>query len=207
MSLPPSLSETLVSGIADPGWISLPGFLDEDTARGLAQESRAAWDQGDFRRAGVGRGAGLTIREDVRRDHVLWLAPDEKRPFQQRYLNQLEDLRCELNRHLYLGLFNFEGHFAVYPEGAFYKAHLDRHQNTQDRIVTAILYLNDGWQSGDGGELKLWTTPGEQDGPFEIIEPRLGTLVCFLAGDYWHEVLPAQKTRMSITGWFRRNAV
>lgn len=202
-----SPSESLVSGIADQGWICLPGFLDEETARGLAQESRAAWEQGDFRRAGIGRGAGLTIREDVRRDHVLWLEPDVSLPFQQRYLDLLEALRGELNRHLYLGLFNFEGHFAVYPEGAFYKAHLDRHQNTQDRIVTAILYLNDGWQPGDGGELKLWTTPGEQDGPFEIIEPRLGTLVCFLAGDYWHEVLPAQKTRMSITGWFRRNAV
>lgn len=202
-----SPSESLVSGIADQGWICLPGFLDKETARGLAQESRAAWEQGDFRRAGIGRGAGLTIREDVRRDHVLWLEPEESLPFQQRYLDLLEALRGELNRHLYLGLFNFEGHFAVYPEGAFYKAHLDRHQNTQDRIVTAILYLNDGWQPGDGGELKLWTTPGEQDGPFEIIEPRLGTLVCFLAGDYWHEVLPAQKTRMSITGWFRRNAV
>jgi len=28
--------------------------------------------------------------------------------------------------------------------------------------------------------------------------------VCFMAGDFWHEVLPAKKTRMSITGWFRR---
>jgi SM-20-related protein len=28
--------------------------------------------------------------------------------------------------------------------------------------------------------------------------------VCFMAGDFWHEVLPAKKTRMSITGWFRQ---
>ena len=60
------------------------------------------------------------------------------------------------------------------------------------------------WQPGDGGELKLWTKPGEKEGPFALIEPRIGTLVCFLAGDYWHEVMPARKTRMSITGWFRR---
>jgi SM-20-related protein len=50
--------------------------------------------------------------------------------------------------------------------------------------------------------LKLWTTAGRQEGGFELIEPRLGTLVCFLSGDYWHEVLPAARSRMSITGWY-----
>ena len=30
------------------------------------------------------------------------------------------------------------------------------------------------------------------------------TLVRFLAGDHWHEVLPTGKSRMSLTGWFRR---
>ena len=95
-------------------------------------------------------------------------------------------------------------HFAIYPEGAFYKAHLDRHAGTTDRLVTVILYLNPDWQAGDGGELKLWTTVGEKSGEFELIEPRMGTLVCFMAGDFWHEVMPAKKTRMSITGWFRQ---
>ncbi|MCB1133221.1 MAG: 2OG-Fe(II) oxygenase, partial [Verrucomicrobiae bacterium] len=65
------------------------------------------------------------------------------------------------------------------------------------------LYLNDGWQPGDGGRLRIWTEPGRQDGPCEWIEPRLGTLVVFLAGEYWHEVEEARKTRMSVTGWFR----
>ena len=166
-------------------------------------ESRAAWEEGEFRRAGVGRGKNLVIREDVRTDHVMWLRDEDITACQQRYLDKLEELRIALNRSLYLGLMDFEGHFAVYPEGGFYKQHLDRHRDTSDRIVTVILYLNPGWQPGDGGELKIWTQPGDREGEFEIIEPRLGTLVCFLAGDHWHEVLPARKTRASITGWFR----
>lgn len=182
----------------------MPGFLDEGAAARLRDECGAAWEEGGFRQAGVGRGAELKIREDVRRDQVMWLRDDELSVEQQGYLASLEKLRLALNRKFYLGLFGFEGHFAIYPEGAFYKAHLDRHAGTRDRIVTVILYLNPGWSPGDGGELKIWTTPGERDGAYELIEPRMATLVCFTAGDFWHEVLPAMKTRMSITGWFRR---
>lgn len=195
--------DSLLDALAEPGWIAAPGFLAETPARELAAECSALWEAGDFKRAGVGRGTGLAIREDVRRDHVLWMDRGTAGPSQTAWLDVVEDLRVAMNRGLYLGLSEFEGHFALYPEGGFYKAHLDRHENTRERIITAILYLNDGWQPGDGGELKLWTTPGEKEGPFEIIEPRLGTLVLFRAGDFWHEVLPANRQRMSITGWFR----
>ena len=133
----------------------------------------------------------------------MWLRPGETTGCQDLYLLSLEVLRLAINQRFFLGLFDFEGHFAVYPEGAFYKPHLDRHQHTGDRIITAIIYLNEDWQHGDGGELKLWTTPGDKEGSFKTIEPRLGTIVTFFAADHWHEVLPAIKTRMSITGWFR----
>jgi SM-20-related protein len=181
----------------------LPGFLEKAVAEELSVESLAAWKEGEFRRAGVGKGKRLVIREDVRSDHVMWLRDGEITLCQQRYLDRLEDLRVALNRRLFLGLMDFEGHFAVYPEGGFYKPHLDRHRETTDRILTVILYLNPDWEPGDGGELRIWTTPGEREGDFELIEPRMGTLVCFLAEDYWHEVLPAKRTRASITGWFR----
>jgi SM-20-related protein len=194
----------LVSDIDRQGWSVIPGFMEHHLAIRLMAECQEAWENGDFRKAGVGRGDKLTIREDIRRDQVMWLLDDALSPEQQAYLGKLETLRLALNQQFFLGLFGFEGHFAIYPEGAFYKAHLDRHSGTSDRIVTVILYLNPDWQPGDGGELKLWTTPGDKNGAFELIEPRLGTLVCFLAADYWHEVQPANKTRMSITGWFRQ---
>lgn len=193
----------LVDGIQRSGWVLIPDFLEESVAGELCTESRAAWDEGEFRRASLGRGKDLVIREDVRTDHVMWLRDGDITACQQRYLDKLEELRMALNRSLYLGLMDFEGHFAVYPEGGFYKPHIDRHRETSNRIVTVILYLNPGWQPGDGGELRIWTQPGDREGELVIVEPRMGTLVCFLAGDHWHEVLPAKKTRVSITGWFR----
>lgn len=186
------------------GWASMPGCLGTTESMRLRTECENACDRGEFKRAGVGRGLDLHVREDIRGDHVMWLQSDAASVEQIIYLAKLELFRLALNQRFFLGLFEYEGHFAIYPEGAFYKAHLDRHAGTNDRIVTTILYLNPNWQPGDGGELKLWTTSDGKAGAFILIEPRMGTMVCFMAGDFWHEVLPAKKTRMSITGWFRQ---
>lgn len=191
-------------GMDRHGWAAMPGGVDAADALRLMRECENACENGEFRRAGVGRGSNLEVRAEIRSDHVLWIQPGAASAEQAIWLTKLESLRLALNQRFFLGLFDYEGHFAIYPEGAFYKPHLDRHAGTSDRIVTVILYLNQNWQPGDGGELKIWTTPAGKEGPFELIEPRMGTLVCFLSGDFWHEVLPARKTRMSITGWFRQ---
>ncbi|MCP5558604.1 MAG: 2OG-Fe(II) oxygenase [Verrucomicrobiaceae bacterium] len=192
----------LLDAIDLVGWSSTVAWLAEEDAQRLRAECEDRWESGAFRRAGVGRGEGLQVRDEIRQDHVLWIETAEPMVEQDGYLARLELLRLALNERFFLGLFAYEGHFAIYPQGAFYKAHLDRHSGTNHRVITTILYLNPDWQPGDGGELKLWTTAGEKSGDFVIIEPRMGTLVCFLAGDFWHEVLPTTKTRMSITGWF-----
>ena len=194
----------LLNALDQFGWAEFPGCLGEGDSLRLREECREAEQNGEFHRAGVGRGALLQVREEVRGDKVLWLRTDAAYVEQSAYLAKLELLRLALNQRFFLGLFEFEGHFAIYQEGGFYRPHLDRHAGTRSRVVTAILYLNPDWKLGDGGELKLWTDTGEKCGPFVLIEPRMGTLVCFLSGDFWHEVLPAHKTRMSITGWFRQ---
>ena len=186
------------------GWALMPGYLDREEAKRLSAECQQANAAGGFRPAGVGIGFNLQVRDDIRSDQVMWLQTEAGSAEQGIYLAKLELLRLALNERLYLGLFSYEGHFAIYAEGAFYKPHLDRHSGTSARVVTTILYLNADWMPGDGGELKLWTTAGDKAGTFILIEPKMGTLVCFMSGDFWHEVLPTVKTRMSVTGWFRQ---
>ena len=192
----------LMDAMERVGWATMPGWVNDADSRRLRRECESAEESGEFQRAGVGAGTNRKVREAVRSDHVLWLQTGGLAVEQELYSARLEVLRLALNERFFLGLFEFEGHFAIYPQGGFYKPHLDRPAGTHARIVTVILYLNPDWQPGDGGELRLWTTCGRQEGTFELIEPRMGTLVCFLAGDFWHEVLPANRTRMSITGWF-----
>ena len=78
----------------------------------------------------------------------MWLQTDSASVEQVIYLAKLERLRLALNQRFFLGLFEYEGHFAIYPEGAFYKAHLDRHAGTTDRIVTTILYFESELAAG-----------------------------------------------------------
>ena len=116
-------------------------------------------------------------------------------------LQRLEGLRVAINRSLFLGLFDLEMHFAVYPPGAGYQRHLDRFRDDDRRSVTVILYLNEHWTREDGGLLRFWPEP--ESAPLDIV-PCGGTLVSFLSDRFWHEVLPARRERMSLTGWFRR---
>lgn len=155
---------------------------------------------GEFRAAGVGRAAGRVERADVRGDRIRWLEPAEARPAEAALFALVEALRVALNEALYLGLFDFEGHYAIYPPGAGYARHLDRFRDDDARVLTLIAYLNGGWTDAHGGALRVQ----RGDGVTRDVAPEGGTLVAFLSERFPHEVLPASRERLAFTGWFRR---
>jgi len=112
-----------------------------------------------------------------------------------------EYVRETLNSELFLGLWDWEGHYAVYPPGAFYKTHLDRFQNDSKRTVSMVLFFNSEWSVDDGGILRL-------DLPSESVRvaPRPGTAVFFLSDKIPHEVLETKRDRYSFAGWCRTRA-
>jgi SM-20-related protein len=165
------------------------------------QALRAA---GAFRAAGVG--AAHRRLPELRGDHIVWLDGVAASPAQRGVLERLETLRLELNRECLLGLFELEAHFAVYPPGAAYPTHVDRLRDDDARALSIVLYLNADWRAEDGGALRLYLeAPGRA--PYADLLPRGGTLVAFLAERFAHEVLPARRERVSLTGWFRRRAL
>lgn len=184
------------------GWIAVRNFLDPLPLARLAAECRALWDEGAFRRAGVGVGPTWRIRPEVRGDYVRWLDPAHLSPAQGHYFEVLEQLRRSINQALFLGLFEFEGHLTTYPSGTFYTKHVDQLRGARHRLVSCILYLNEDWQPLDGGALRLYLDE-DGDGEHVDIYPDGGTLAVFLSERFHHEVLPARRERMSITGWFR----
>ena len=194
--------QQIALSLAEHGWCLTPDFLSPLLVTQLRHELYDQWQEGQFRQAGVGRGASLEVNKDIRNDQVKWLGEDLS-VLQQRYVDRLELLRLALNRNLQLGLFDYECHLSLYPPGSYYKKHVDQFRGIGLRTITTILYLNENWQESDGGQLCLYTNPdNEQD--FEVIQPHGGQLVTFLSARFPHEVLLAKRERMSITGWFSK---
>lgn len=198
------IHRSIAEELGKQGWCATPDFVDRETAAALAGEARSARRAERFRRAGVGRGAGWELRPEIRTDRVMWLDPLRVTPAQSAYLERLERLRLAINETLFLGLFDFEGHFAVYPPGTFYRKHQDQFRDLGTRLVTCVVYLNDHWRPEWGGALRLYLEPDDGNGRHVDIFPQPGKLVTFLTRDYYHEVLPTLHNRYSITGWFRQ---
>ena len=193
-------AEALADALVTQGWAVVPGFLAPDEARALLVDGLAQRDA--FHPAGIGRGGAHHVRTSVRSDEVLWLDAAAATPAQRRYLDRMAELQRALNRSLFLGLFSFEAHFAVYPAGAFYKRHLDAfHGGGTGRTLSCVLYLNEGWADADGGHLRLYLD-GDRPEPYVDVRPEAGTLAVFLSERFEHEVLPATRERASVTGWF-----
>ncbi|MGH9767037.1 MAG: 2OG-Fe(II) oxygenase [Blastocatellia bacterium] len=189
----------IIDALAALGWAVGQDFLPPNTIESLAEEARRLLLAGRFSRAGVGRGAERQIRAEVRSDQILWLDENDLTAAQSRYWSEIESLRAELNREFFLGLASFESHYAFYPPGAFYRKHVDRFSDSDERAISCSLYLNSGWKEEDGGQLRLYAG----DRQVEIF-PRAGTFVIFRSDNVPHEVTPAGKERFSLTGWFRR---
>lgn len=190
---------SIIDDLAERGWSLQSSFLPSAVTHKLADECRRRAATGALSPAGVGRGEAQAVREGIRGDQIQWLEPGQSQACDT-YLEHMDKLRQTLNRELFLGLGEFECHFALYPPGAFYQTHLDRFRDDDSRCVTAVFYLNDGWQPEHGGALRMYL-PDDQT---RDVEPLAGNLVVFMSGDFPHEVLPTQVDRLSLTGWFRR---
>lgn len=193
----------LVDGLVARGWYVGKRFLGADLCRELLDELQLLQQREILQEAGIGRGEERTLRRDIRGDAIHWL--DRESLAQRRYLALMGELQQQINVALYAGLFEFEAHFAHYPPGAFYRKHYDSFRGRANRIISTVLYLNPDWPTDGGGEMALYD---EHDTEREVarVHPEAGTFACFLSDRIPHEVLPTRLPRISIAGWFRRNA-
>jgi SM-20-related protein len=192
------------------GWLVLPQFLPALWCEALLADCQVRREQ--FANAAVGRGNQRQHLSDQRRDATLWLSDDVA--VQRDYLIAMDKLRSEINRQLFLGLRDYEAHYAHYASGAFYRRHYDafahtssngswasnnllesNHSNMPRRVLTTVVYLN----TSAGGELVI----GDDEREIACVAPVAGTAVFFMSAEFPHEVLPAQSDRYSISGWFR----
>ena len=189
---------SIVNDLYQQGWALVSGIFPQATLQQLEQECRTRQRSGALQPASIGRGKQAEVNESIRGDSIEWLDRGQS-PSCDEYLQRMDEFRQVLNQAFFLGLDDFESHFALYPKGAFYRTHLDRFRDSDRRTVSSVLYLNPDWQESDGGCLRLHLPDGAKD-----IAPRQGDWVVFLSGEIAHEVLETYTERLSLTGWFLR---
>lgn len=196
---PAPLIDAILDDLARQGWSLQTRALPPALSAALADDCRQRYARGAMNRAAIGRGGGQQLDERIRGDHIQWLNGGESAAVDG-YLALLDELRGALNRELFLGLEDYECHFALYPPGSFYRRHLDRFRDDDRRTVTTVCYLNDDWRAEHGGALRIELPDGSE----RDVLPVAGTLVVFMSADFPHEVLAASRERLSIAGWYRR---
>ncbi|MEW5754759.1 MAG: 2OG-Fe(II) oxygenase [Pseudomonadota bacterium] len=196
-----ALFDEIAAALDQRGYIVLTDILPAELLHDLHQRALSLAEHG-YQRAGIGRQSDLHLDNAYRTDEIHWLERHDAA--ERAYLDWMEQLRLGLNRRLFLGLFDYECHFAHYAPGAFYKRHLDAFRGNTNRVLTTVCYLNPRWDARDGGQLLMYRDEAS-DAPFLSLQPQAGTLAVFLSDQFPHEVAPARCDRYSIAGWFRVN--
>ncbi len=189
----------IVIETGDSGICVCKDFLSPTEVGSLQSDFDSVYASGAFHKAGVGQGSAQEVRDLIRNDETFWLEPQTNDVVQKALLERCDQLKSAFNRTLFLGLNEFEGHYAQYSAGGFYQRHLDSFSGDQSRMVSIVIYLNRNWQTGDGGELRVFTGDSHID-----VEPIAGTLVAFMSRETEHEVLASRVPRRSFSGWFKR---
>lgn len=175
-------------------------FLPKEVLGELLAQSEQLFREGELEPALIGRGITEKHISEVRGDKIKWLEKEELTSAQEQYFEFFELLREHLSNYFRISLPWFECHLATYPTGSFYTKHYDQFRETNNRIFSVVLYLNENWKPQDGGQLRIHEGEEHYD-----IDPKMGRLVCFRSDIVQHEVLITSQPRFSITGWLRRD--
>lgn len=189
--------EMLITSLIEKGWFYQEDYFDQNFCLGLFSEAKKI----QWSKSKIGNNHNKQLDPAIRNDSISWIDDKSASPIQENYLLQMNDLMNVLNQELYLGLKEYECHFAQYQPLGFYKKHLDQLRGSDARVISCILYLN---ETKKGGELVIYKRE-DPDAIETIIKPKIGSFVCFLSNQIYHEVLPTENERLSLTGWFRNS--
>ncbi|MDZ4794236.1 MAG: 2OG-Fe(II) oxygenase [Bacteroidota bacterium] len=175
------------------------GFISERLSHGLQENIKQLHQDKKMSNAGIGNALIKDASQQMRGDHIYWMDKKHNNAFEQEFLQLAEQFIDHLNSTCYTGINESEFHYAVYEKGSSYKRHTDQFKNNNNRKYSLITYLNDSWLEEDGGQLQVY----QQESTQQVL-PHSQTAVFFKSDELEHEVMKANRQRMSISGWLKQ---
>ncbi|MEN6671098.1 2OG-Fe(II) oxygenase [Psychrobacter sp. B38] len=187
------LTDAQLDRFVSEGWLVLDDVFEHRALLALQVESGFV----DYRDAALT--AGIRV-SDIRGDKIRWITEDFFAGYY--YLQSINALATLFNRSLFAGIRHSEAHYACYPVGFGYQWHSDNPAERDERVISAVFYLNDDWTSNDGGALEIV----DKHGVHHEVTPVANRLVIF-DSDLMHQVQTAHRQRYSIATWMRRDGL
>lgn len=192
--------EKIITTFLETSVGQVENFLDKTLSKNLKENLLLLFAEKQFKVAGIGNNSKLQTNKLIRSDLIYWLNREHNNIHENSFFDQLDEFVKYLNRTCYTRITGYEFHYAYYEKGSSYKRHLDQFKDSGDRAYSMIMYLNEGWETADGGQLCIYHQDNSQ-----LISPINGNCVFFKSSVLEHEVLLCNKPRLSITGWLKTN--
>lgn len=173
------------------GMMVIDEVFDKPALIALQQESGFM----DYKEATL---TGGERHANVRGDNIRWI--DEACPVGMQYLSAIDELGKYFNQMLFAGIRRCEAHYAHYPSGFGYQWHSDNPNGRDERVISAVYYLNDDWTTADGGQISIY----DHNDELRQLLPHLNRLVIF-DSNLRHQVEITHRTRYSIATWLRKD--
>ncbi|WP_298907703.1 2OG-Fe(II) oxygenase [uncultured Psychrobacter sp.] len=187
------LTDEQLDKFVDDGWMIIDGVFENKALLALQSESGFI----EYRDAELT--AGIRV-SDIRGDRIRWITENFFAGFY--YLQSINALAALFNQSLFAGIRHSEAHYACYPVGFGYQWHSDNPAGRDERVISAVFYLNDDWSDSDGGALEIV----DKHGIHHNVTPVANRLVIF-DSDLQHQVQIAHRQRYSIATWMRRDGL
>ena len=191
--------EAIIADLLKQQYSVVDGFFSNEEVEDLRSSLVQKYEEAEFKKAAIGNQFNALIVNAIRGDFISWIDESDANRKELPFFTSVENFTNYLNSTCFLGICEREFHYALYPEGTYYKRHLDTFQNDNSRKLSIVCYLNDeDWLPEFGGELVIYKPEGEVS-----IYPLKGRMVIFESQVLEHEVKPVKRERLSITGWLK----
>lgn len=187
------LDDAQLDTLTYDGWLLIDAVFEDKALLALQAES------GFIQYRDAQLTAGIRV-SDIRGDKIRWITQDFFAGFY--YLHSINALASLLNRRLFTGIRHSEAHYACYPVGFGYQWHSDNPIGRDERVLSAVFYLNDDWSLDDGGVLEIVDNHNHH----HTVMPVANRLIIF-DSHLQHQVQIAHRQRYSIATWMRRDGL